>query len=167
MKFGKFFWAGIFGILSSSAAELVKDGKACSEIVVAEKADSGTLEAAKDLQLHLKKISGAEVKIVTPGKAKAENLICVGESSVTRKAGYKIPAFKTSGYDVFAKGNLVILSGASTKFKPVRSIYSGALHEQSRLFSAASETDENDCGPMHAVSIFLEYLGVRFYAPYE
>jgi len=158
---------GILGILSCHAAELVKDGQACSEIVVSEKADPGTLQAAKDLQLHMKKISGAEVKIVTPGKAQSENLICVGESSVTKKAGYKMPAFKTSGYDVFAKGNLVILTGASAKFKRVRSIYAGALHEQSRLFSAASETDENDCGPMHAVSAFLESLGVRFYAPYE
>ena len=60
MKFGKFLWSGIFGILSCSAAELVKDGKACSEIVVAEKADPGILEAAKDLQLHLKKWHGAQ-----------------------------------------------------------------------------------------------------------
>ena len=159
--------AGILGILSCRAAELVKDGKACSEIVVSEKADPATLQAAKDLQLHLKKISGAEVKIVTPGKAQLKNLICVEESSVTKKAGYKMPVFKTSGYDIQSKGKLVILTGATAKFKPVRSIYAGALHEQSRLFSGASETDENDCGPMHAVSAFLEYLGVRFYAPYE
>lgn len=167
MNFGKLIWAGMFGILSCSAAELVKDGKACSEIAVAEKADPGTLQAAKDLQLHLKKISGAEVKIVTAGNARSENLICVGESAVTRKAGYKLPAFKTSGYDIQAKGKLVILTGSTSKFKPVRSVYADALHEQSRLHSAASGTDENDCGPMHAVSAFLEYLGVRFYAPYE
>ena len=54
--------AGILGILSCRAAELVKDGKSCSEIVVAEKADPGTLQAAKDLQLHLKKSPGPKSK---------------------------------------------------------------------------------------------------------
>ena len=51
-------WAG--------PVELVKDGKAVAEIVLAKDANQGMKLAADDLQLYLGKISGAELKIVNP-----------------------------------------------------------------------------------------------------
>ncbi len=162
--------AAVLCAMTASAMELAKDGKPVSEIVVADKnIPEGTLLAARDLQLHLEKISGAKLRIVTPDRIQARNLICVGESEVTRKAGYKMPAFERSGYDIQVKGNLTVLTGPVTRFKPPNGLYETDLHPQSRLLSAGPESAfaEEDCGPMHAVSAFLEHLGVRFYAPYE
>lgn len=160
----------MLGMFTCSAVDLVKDGKPVSEIVVAEEnVPAGTLLAARDLQLHLKKISGAQLPIVTPARVKASNLICVGESEITRKAGYKMPDFNRSGYDIQVKGNLIVLTGPVTEFRPLNELYKNDLHPQRRLFSLGAESAfaETDCGPMHAVSAFLEHLGVRFYAPYE
>ena len=162
--------AVMLSMFTCSAMDLVKDGNPLSEIVVAGKnVPAGTLLAARDLQLHLEKISGAKLPIVTPDRAKAQNLICVGESEITRKAGYKMPDFKRSGYDIQVKGNLIVLTGPVTEFKPLSELYKNDLHPQRRLFSLGAESAfaETDCGPMHAVSAFLEHLGVRFYAPYE
>ncbi|MBO4633566.1 MAG: DUF4838 domain-containing protein, partial [Lentisphaeria bacterium] len=169
MIFRLFLGIGILGMLTCSGMELVKNGKPVSEIVVAENATSGTLLAARDLQRHLQKISGEKLQIVTPDKARSGNLICVGESRITRETGYKMPPFKRSGYDILVKGNRIILTGPVTPYKALRSLYQNDLHEQRRLFSLGQESafSEEDCGPMHAVSAFLEHLGVRFYAPYD
>ena len=160
---------GMLGLLTCYGMELVKDGKPVSEIVVADNAAGGTLLAARDLQRHLQKMSGAKLQIVTPEKARSGNLICVGESRITREAGYKMPLFKRSGYDILVKGNRIVLTGPVTTYKALRSLYQKDLHEQRRLFSLGAESAfaEEDCGPMHAVSAFLEHLGVRFYAPYD
>ena len=68
--------AGIVLLAISSAAqggvELVKDGRAVSEIVIAPDAIQAVKLAAEDLQKHLKQMSGAELPIVTassPGVA--------------------------------------------------------------------------------------------------
>lgn len=160
---------GMLGMFDGAGMDLVKDGKACSEIVVADDAPASVMLAARDLQQHLEKMSGGKFRIVSPRKIRAENLICVGESEVTRQAGYQMPAFKGSGYDIMVKGKLAVLNGPVTAFREPRSVYADSLHPQSRLFSlqADSAFGEEDCGPMHAVCAFLEYLGVRFYAPYE
>ena len=164
-----FLGIGMLGLLTCYGMELVKNGKPVSEIVVADNAASGTLLAARDLQRHLQKMSGAKLQIVTPEKARSGNLICVGESRITREAGYKMPPFKRSGYDILAQGNRIILTGPVTPYKALRSLYQQDLHEQRRLFSLGPESAfaEEDCGPMHAVSAFLEHLGIRFYAPYD
>ena len=159
----------IMGLLSSFGMELVKEGRPASEIVVAENAPEGTLLAARDLQFHLEKMSGAKISIVTPDKIQAKNLICVGESDETRKVGYRMPNFKQSGYDIQVKENVAILTGPVTVFRKKQTPYENDLHEQMRIHSLQSDgvSAEEDCGPMHAVSAFLEHLGVRFYAPYE
>jgi len=57
-------------VLAASSAsrgevELVKDGRAVSEIVIAPDASQAVQLAAQDLQKHLKQMSGAELPIVT------------------------------------------------------------------------------------------------------
>ncbi|MBO4648240.1 MAG: hypothetical protein J5806_08785 [Lentisphaeria bacterium] len=156
----------LLGIVTAlHGAELTREGRPCAEIVVSEKASAGTRQAALDLQYWLKKISGAELQIVPPSGAKADNLICVGASSVTERAGYKMPAFTGSGFDIQAKGKLVILVGPERTIRP-RPV---GGHVQTRFFTLNPEagSPESDCGPAHAVTEFLETLGVRFYAPGE
>ncbi|MBQ9335949.1 MAG: hypothetical protein IJS14_01470 [Lentisphaeria bacterium] len=168
MKLWKYLVSSALVTLNCPGVELVRDGKPCAEIVISENADSAVKSAAADLQTHLKKISGAVLPVVTPEKARSQNLICVGESECTRKAGYKLPDFKRSGYDVLVKGNLVILAGPEKRPQTTpqkKEKASGFECPESRFFALSGQ--EDDCGAAHAVTAFLEYLGVRFYAPYE
>ena len=161
-------------VMTCAGADVVKQGKPCADIVISENADAGTVLAAKDLQTHLHKISGARLAIVTPGKVKSATLLCVGESAASKKAGYKSPAFKTSGYDIWVKGNCIVLNGPVTNHK--KAVIAGKMHPNSAVSTLTTSTDINDTlkvnladdnGIMHAVSAFLEHLGVRFYSPYK
>ena len=161
------FGAGVLlGIVTAlHGAELTRGGRPCAEIVVSEKASAGTRQAAQDLQYWLKRISGAELPVVPPSGAKADNLICVGLSAVTERAGYRMPAFTGPGFDIQAKGKLVILAGPERIIRPLPV----GGHMQTRFFTLNPEagSPESDCGPAHAVTEFLETLGMRFYAPGE
>ena len=160
-------WVGLLlpVVMTCTGADIVKNGKPCADIVVAENAGAETLSAAKDLQEHLRLISGATLKIVPPAGAKAPTLVCVGESSCTGRAGYRMPDFTSSGYDILVKGNRIVLTGpvlapAGTGTSPERGI-----HPHSALRIPVSPSPAGDNGVRHAVTAFLEHLGVRFYAP--
>lgn len=160
-------------IFSCAGAEIVRDGKACADIVVARNADAGTRQAAQVLQKYVQLISGARLEIVSPEQVKKSNIICVGESIASSRSGYKAPVFKTSGYDIWSKGSCVVLTGPVTIQRPAP--VAGTLHPVNRGRTLLSDDKAapaglslaDDCGPMHAVSAFLEHLGVRFYAPYK
>ena len=161
-------------VMTCAGADVVRQGKPCADIVISENADAGIVLAAKDLQTHLHKISGARLAIVTPAKVKSATLLCVGESSASKKAGYKSPAFQTSGYDIWVKGSCIVLNGPVTRHK--KAIIAGKMHKNSAVSAVTTSTDINatlkvnladDNGVMHAVSAFLEHLGVRFYSPYK
>ena len=97
--------------LSLGALDLVQDGKAAAEIVVASDAHPGTLRAAEDLQYHINKISGAKLQIVNKSSANVKNQLYVGISPETKKLKYTLPKFNNSGYDILVKGSYAILAG--------------------------------------------------------
>ena len=68
--------------------ELVKGGKPVSEIVTAPDANQSVKLAAKDLQDYLKRISGAELKIVNEPTPEVRNQIYLGQSEYTKKLGF-------------------------------------------------------------------------------
>ncbi|MBQ6472252.1 MAG: hypothetical protein IJJ33_09725 [Victivallales bacterium] len=151
------------------SVELIRDGKPCAEIVVAENADEPIRLAAQDLQYYLAKMSGAELPIVTADQSKGERRICVGESACTRLDWYRPATFKTSGFEIRVQNNVVILAGLERRAVTPSTPCAGELHPQSQRRTAASAPgqDEGDCGASHAVTALLELLGVRFYAPCE
>ena len=152
------------------SVELIRDGQPRAEIVVAENADEPIRLAAQDLQYYLARMSGAELPIVTADQSKEERRICVGESACTRQVNWYKPAtFKTSGYEIRVQHNLVILAGAEKRAQSPATLYSGEVsrHGQKLAVASSAGQDEGDCGASHAVTEFLEMLGVRFYAPYE
>ena len=63
---------------SLSALDIVKNGRPCAEIVVAKDAHNGIQLAARDLQTHLEKMSGAKLAIVNAPSGKVKNRIFVG-----------------------------------------------------------------------------------------
>ena len=179
----KLLWLLSFIVVwTAFGLDVVKDGEACAEIVVAEDANSGVVLAANDLRLHLKLISGAGVPVVNAPSGQYSNIIYVGESKFTKELGYKLPEFGNSGYDILIKDNYAILNGPSMFFPEEKKWtleefqkFMGEKYSM-RLFTSGNSNGYNtalgisigdDVGPMHAVSAFLEGLGVRFYAPGE
>ena len=92
-----FYVAGICLLtFSASALDVVRDGKPQAEIIVAADAHEGEKRAAEDLALFIRKMTGAQLKIVNAPTGSANRLF-VGENQYTRELGYKLPSFKNSG----------------------------------------------------------------------
>ncbi len=183
MKTLSIFSAALLAAASASALDIVKNGVPQAEIVVAENANNGIRAAAKDLQDHIRKMSGAELKIVNAPAGPVKNRIYVGESEFTKKLGYQLPKFNNSGLDILVKDDYAVLAGPSTIY-PVKPRYSRENQEEfwkfmgekysTNFFDTSSRPNvvlkfavNDDIGEWHAVSEFLEQLGVRFYAPYK
>ena len=103
---------------AQAGVDLVRDGRAVSEIVVAPDAIQVVRLAAQDLQRHLKLISGAELPIVTAPSPGVPNQVYVGESEFTKRLGFKPASFSTSGLEILARGNYVILAGPDKQRAP-------------------------------------------------
>jgi hypothetical protein len=183
-----FLFAALFTMsvtILAAPVELVKDGKAVAEIVTPPDANQSVKLASKDLQDYLKKISGAELKIVNSPTPDVKNQIYVGESEFTKKLGFTPARFNNSGFEIIAKDNYVILAGYDRLSKPDLSLL-GKLQKWQELCGGEKFSYDtvylhylsyfnvplgiyhtDDVGTWYAVSELLEQLGVRFYAPYE
>ena len=158
---------------NSAAVELVRDGRSRCVIVITENAPAQLKDAAEELRHFLFRISGAEIAVVTPERISSGKVpVCVGESALTRKFGYAMPEFASSGCDVLIEKDKIVLNGPVFRNEGKGSVASHpAIHVQN-LYQTLARTGKRqeeyaDFGPMHAVSAFLELLGVRFYAPGE
>ncbi|MBN2506265.1 MAG: DUF4838 domain-containing protein [Verrucomicrobia bacterium] len=111
--------AGIALVCSAQAGvELVKDGRAVSEIVIAQDAIQAVRVAAQDLQTHLKRMSGAELPIVEAPSPSVPSRVYVGESEFTRNLGFQPAQFNTSGLEILAEKDHVILVGPDKQRDP-------------------------------------------------
>lgn len=129
------------------AFDIVREGEPRAQIVV-EKGNANSLAAAKELQYFVEKMSGAKLEIANePGKELQP--IFIG----AKKQGYALPQFNGSGYDILIGKDYAVLAGSNIS-------YDCKYNEAGVLVSGC-----NDNGDMHAVSAFLENLGVRFYGP--
>ena len=163
----------------NSSCILIKNGQAFAEIVVEPSANNCVKIAAEDLRDHLELMSGVRLQIVDePGEGKYP--VFVGENCHTEKLGYKLPEFNNSGYDIFISEKFAVLSGPCMFFPEEKQWTEEEFHKfmgekyDTRYFTSGNSNGYNkvldiplgdDVGPMHAVSAFLESLGVRFYAP--
>ena len=102
---------------SAFSLDIVRDGKALAEIIVAKDAHEGEKLAAKDLAHFIFKMTGAKLKIVNAPTGSAKRLF-VGENGFTRALGYKLPPFKNSGYDILIEKDYAILAGKMKTGKP-------------------------------------------------
>ena len=101
-----------------AGVDLVREGRAVSEIVIAPDAIQAVKLAAKDLQKHLKLMSGAELPIVRAPSPGVRSRVYVGESEWTRKIGFKPFLFTTSGLEILAEKDHVILVGPDKQRAP-------------------------------------------------
>jgi len=103
---------------AEAGVDLVREGRAVSEIVVAPDALQVVRLAAQDLQKHLKLICGAELPIVAAPSPGVPNQVYVGESDFTRRLGFKPAHFATSGLEILVEKNYVILVGPDKQRAP-------------------------------------------------
>ncbi|WP_170157288.1 DUF4838 domain-containing protein [Roseimicrobium gellanilyticum] len=105
---------------TSSAATLVENGQARSEIVIAENALRPVRLAAQELQDHLKKITGAHVPIVTSPTTQSQTTkILVGRSTHTDKLRIFTDGLKDGAYRIVSGDGWLVLIGGDTEFTPI------------------------------------------------
>jgi len=140
----------LFTVGSALANDIVKDGEGNAVIVVAQE-DKDAAKAASEIQVFVKKMSGAELPLVNEGEpVKATIRIYVGHTEAAKKAGVEIPSgfnpkirpdmYGEEGYALKTKGDNIFIGGNSDG--PYR-------------------------GNLYAAYAFLEKLGCRWYFPGE
>ena len=132
-----------------SGADLTFDD---AEIIVPPKASFAAEMGAKDLQYHLKKMTGGKYPILGKPSGKSETVIYLGDQPAAAKSGFTLEGIKKEGFIRGTAGkNLYILGDDDplTGFKSPHYIY---FLTQRR-------------GTMHGVYDFLEEQGVRWPVP--
>jgi len=170
---------------AAADVELVNRGKPVAEIVVDSGALSGVRLAAKDLQEHVRQMSGAQLPMVDAPSPEVPNHVYVGENQFTRKLGFKLGEFHNSGFSIFAKGHEVVLAGvdkqrAATPYQGPEGLKKWqAFCGEPFLFGSTGDIGigpynrrldihtNDDLGTWCAVAECLEQLGVRWYMPYD
>jgi len=156
----------------ASALTLVRDGRPTACIIVRERAPASVYHAAGELRATLAKMSGASLPVYLvdeQGRSRgdlADARILVGSSTYTASLGLGIQDLKSDGFRVLCRGNLLALVGRDREGPPLEGFrhpftLTESYNQELRL-SAFGET-----GTLHAVSYFLESLGVRWFMPGE
>lgn len=174
----------------AAAAVLVKDGQGRAQIVVAADALPQVKYAALELQLHVLKMSGAELPIVHETGDDLPVRVYIGESQYTRELGLDASDLKREAFRIIsADDHLVILGGdflnphipqgfthiraregplkdwqqhTGRKWDfPFNAIYDPRYFNKDLGFSLFDAT-----GTLFGVYELLERLGVRWYMPY-
>lgn len=131
------------GNSSDSKLYIVKNKTSNATIVIAKDALPKVMNAASDLQTHIRKMTGAIVKIGYDDRDRTEgNYILVGQSKVTDSLGIDQPKGYPENETVVLKriGNYLVLTG----------------------------NDEADfMGTQYAVNMFLETQGCGWFGPEE
>jgi len=176
-------------ITTTHAVDLVAEGKAVADIVIAKDCPKGTKTAAEELQRRLAEMSGAKLAIVETPSPEVKNHVFVGESAETKKLGVTVDDVKHDGYKVIAADDHVVLVGKDIYFSATT--FAKHYDKAHRLSPEAWEKltghkwrtptfygdmDYNpECGfnvndgtgTLYAVFDLLQQLGMRWYMPVE
>ncbi|MEI6421982.1 MAG: hypothetical protein WCP55_07160, partial [Lentisphaerota bacterium] len=182
--------AAVFALaFTSSAVELVKDGKPVAEIVIAESPKPSVRTAANEFQDKLEKMSGAKLAIVSTVSPDVKNQVYVGESDYTRKLGIKLDDVKYDGFKILAEKNYVVVAGKEIDFLNVKASFAKynivGTPQRQKIWEEDSghkwrfppiddyrginkETGlslQDGTGTLYGVYELLEQLGFRWYMP--
>ncbi len=100
-------------------AFLVEDGRPRAEIVVAEHSPRTARLAAQELQLHVEKISGAELPIMTEPSKNASVKVYVGRSAQADALGVAADDLDCGAYRIVSGDDWLVLIGDDTDFTPI------------------------------------------------
>ena len=169
------------------SVEIVKDGKAVSEIVLPLDACASVQTAGSEIQHSIEAMSGAKLPIVNVASPDVANQIFVGESEATRKLGFELGNLKYDGFKIVAAKNHVIVAGKDishftnsfSKFKDLpknerQKAWETFTGKKWRLPPMLDFRDFNeDCGihlidatgTLYGAYELLGQLGMRWYMP--
>ncbi|MDF1753182.1 MAG: DUF4838 domain-containing protein [Verrucomicrobiales bacterium] len=187
-----FLWLILSGIAPAKAESwIVEEGRANAEIVVAEKSTRSVRIAAGELQTYLKKITGAELSIVTSPTGTMPIKIFVGESAAAREKGVDAKGLSRDSFRIVSGSDWLALIGEDRDFTPVepwsRNHNQWKNEKQAEWEKLAGHHWNNPVGSsiykwynknldfwaydhrgsLNAVYAFLRDLGVRWYMPGE
>jgi len=94
-----------------TAVNIVSEGKPSAVIVISKQASKAAQLGAYELQWHIKKMSGAELPIVTDEADITGNRILVGKNRFTEGLGIKSSDFKSQEYLIRFRPRTIILTG--------------------------------------------------------
>ena len=174
-------------VLCAAEVPLVVDGKPVTEIVLAADATPSVRTAARELQRHLRAMSGAELPIVHAASPGVKNQVYLGESDATRKLGFSLEGLKRDGFKIVAADNHVIVAGPqfyhfAKSFSLFRDVSRNEWQKKweeliGHKWRFPPMTDYRDfseefgfhtgdgTGTLYGVYALLEQLGMRWYAP--
>ncbi|MFM1918851.1 MAG: hypothetical protein RLZZ303_485, partial [Candidatus Hydrogenedentota bacterium] len=173
--------------LHANDVPLVSNGKAVAEIVLASDATPSLRTAARELQRHLRAMSGAELPIVPAASPGVKNHVYLGESEATRKLGFSLAGLKRDGFKIVAAENHVIVAGPQlyhfeksfSGFHKVprferQKVWEERIGHKWRFPPMIDYRDFSEefgfhtfdgTGTLYGVYALLEQLGMRWYAP--
>jgi len=105
--------------LLSAGQFLVKDGQPRAEIIIAEGPPRATRLAAQELQIYMKKISGAELAVSARPSPDVPVKVYVGQSPHTGKLGITAEGLKYGAYRIVSGENWLVFIGDDTDFTPI------------------------------------------------
>lgn len=99
-------------VLPSQGDELVREGTAVAVIVTPDRPLPVVQAAAEELQYHVRKASGAELRVV-PESQRPESGLCVhlGGTEAAREAGLHLPASTPNAFVIKLVGNTLFILG--------------------------------------------------------
>ena len=182
----KFHWLSVIGLLwwgqvalvptgarASSVAdagkgsvEIARDGKSTAVVVVAHNPTRPAQWAAKEFAYHVRKITGAELPMLTDDDPAVQNApfrVLIGESAETKKLGLSNADFKVQEYLIQTRDKTLILMGRDAEE------HGPITYEQSGYWPTKGDWRTVfflPVGTAYAVDTFLEkFCGVRWYMP--
>ncbi len=142
-----------------AAVELVRDGQPRATIVLSRRPRAAAQLAALELRHYIRKISGAELKIVREPTEVDGVRILVGESQATRALGLSNANLQSQEYVIRTTDHALILMGRD---------HDGYAEVDYASYMSIYHALPGDMGTCHATHALLEnQLGVRWYYPNE
>lgn len=138
------FLAGVACALEPPAQMiLVNNGEPMATVVVAERPSDQAMEAARNLQSYIERMSGARLEIRTEKDVVSGTRVLVGRSQTVKKLGIEVPSGFTNqmneeGFVIKTVDGALVLAG---------------------------NEDWHYRGTIYAVNEFLEHLGCRWFFP--
>lgn len=97
---------------------IVKNGQPNAEIIIAEDPPRGTHLAAREFQVYVEKITGAQLQITSEPSGQAIK-VYVGESEHTQKLGIATDELKYGAYRIVSGEDWLVLIGQDSNFTPI------------------------------------------------
>lgn len=176
---------------ASTDLVVVENGASRARIVIPAEPSRMNQLAAEELQTYVRRISGAELPIVTEPATDGSVNIFVGDSEFTRKLGISIAGLESDAFVLRTGDNWLALVGDDTDYQP-RELDALTIQDRARVRAewdrlTAPDFFVNPFGPhmdrrrhtetgwwqrdrrgsLNAVYEFLRRQGVRWYMPGE